>query len=149
MGAESIAMKLLFLAMMLFFITASAQGQNVYARISGEATAPGLRCGGAVGYITKRKFQLGVFYQQSVSASEFIGTKTTRFIGGEALVPLAKGEKLYLSAHLRAGVADKQFLAIVPGLRTSIQVAEAVEIAMTMHWRYNRPAHELSIQFKI
>jgi hypothetical protein len=70
-------------------------------------------------------------------------------MGVETLVVIVKGEKLNLSAHLRAGLADKRFVVVVPGLRTSLELVRGIDVALGMHWRYNRPAHELSLQFKI
>jgi hypothetical protein len=150
MGSQSRSLTILLLTVCLIIVgmdTAGAQG--VYAKVSGEGTAAGLRYGGAVGYIARSKFQTGIFYQTEISKSEFSASIPGTFAGIETLIPFVKAEKIYFSAHLRSGLVNKKFVVFVPGFRTSIRVVNGIEAGLGMHWRYNRPAHELSIQFKI
>ena len=142
-------MKLTIFIIVLAASVCCANAQGVYARIGGESTVAGLRYGGSIGYVAKSKFQTGIFYQQSVSASEFSGAIPANFTGLEISVPLVKCEKLYVSGHLRGGIANKMFIVVIPGFRTSVVITPRFEAGAGMHWRYNRPAHELSLQFKI
>jgi hypothetical protein len=127
----------------------SATGQGLYARCSAEATVAGFRYGGAIGYIAKSQIQGGIFYQQSLASQELSPSVAQNFAGLEILLPFIRGEKVYFSGHMRAGVADRIFILLVPGVRTSLRIVPGIEAGFGMHWRYHKPAHELSIQFKI
>ncbi len=127
----------------------SSHAQRVYMRLAGEATAVGVRYGAAAGYTSPKKIQIGLFHQNELPQDESRYARGKTFTGLETLYPFAKGQKIYVSGHLRAGIAERRFLVLVPGVRTSIELIQGVELGLGMHWRYNRAAHELGIQFKI
>lgn len=138
---------LLFVVLAMVSTYATAQG--AYARVSTEFTVAGFRYGGAVGYVARNRFHAGVFYQHSLRSPEGMSVIPGEFAGVETLITIVSSEKIYLSGHLRAGLANKMFVVVVPGIRTSVRLLPRLEAATAMHWRYNRPAHELSLQFKI
>jgi hypothetical protein len=148
MDTESKALRVIILVVMTFIATVT-KAQGIYTRVSTEFTVAGFRYGGAIGYVARNKFHAGVFYQHSMRAPEGMTAIPGEFIGVETLITLASSEKIYLSGQLRAGIANKMFAVIVPGIRTSVRILPRLEAATAMHWRYNRPAHELSLQFKI
>jgi hypothetical protein len=149
MGTKQDSVKFVLLIIIALCAMHTAAGQGIYAKGSGEATAAGFRYGGAIGYMAKSQVQAGLFYQQSIAGSELSPSVAQTFAGVEMLVPVIRGEKVYFSAHMRAGLADRIFIVLIPGVRTSIRIVPGIEAGFGMHWRYHKPAHELSIQFKI
>ena len=148
MDTESKALKIMLIAILAVLVN-EVKAQGIYTRVSTEFTVAGFRYGGSIGYVARNKFHAGVFYQHSMRTPEGMATIPGEFAGIETLITIASSEKIYLSDHLRAGLANKMFVLVVPGIRTSIRVLPRLEAATAMHWRYNRPAHELSLQFKI
>lgn len=132
----------LFLAMTLAF------GQDLVSALQVEYTVAGLQYGGSLMYEAKSKLGLGFFYQAPIGSLEDAHIKD-QFYGVITQIPLAKSEKILFAANLRAGLVNDQFLVVVPGLETNINISKRIGIAFGMSLRMNYPSVSTKITLKL
>jgi hypothetical protein len=142
-------MKRVFLAILFAGSVLSACSQSIYVSAIGESTVTGLQYGGAIGYRSGSHFQVGGFFQTGRAQSEAEPVTPSRFYGVETVLPVVRSVKIDFALHFRAGLSNDQFVVIVPGLLTVVNVARNFQLGTGLGWRYGKPSVQAQLQFKL
>jgi hypothetical protein len=126
----------LFILLLVFFGFSNALSQKLLTSTYAEYTVTGVQYGGAATYATDRQWGVGIFYQSSLGATE----NHKKYYGLLAQVPIVRTPQLLLTGTLRSGLANDQFVVIVPGLETRIELSKKIALAFGMSVRMNYPA---------
>jgi hypothetical protein len=105
-----------------------------------ETTSAGLQVGGVAGFMGKKQFSIGGFYLSSISRAQSDLATTVRIYGVFAAIPLVRATKIVFSINGRLGISNDQFLVVVPGFDTRIQLSRWAHVSLGAGWRYGKPA---------
>jgi len=92
---------------------------------------------------TAKKWSFGLFYQEDLSLGanhEKITSAPFNFYGSLISVPLVKSQKIQFSLLTRVGLADNQFLVIVPSMETRMTLNRRYAVAAGAGYRMGYPA---------
>lgn len=125
----------------LFGLTLSTtHAQELVGYLQSEVTVAGTQYGSSIIYETRSAWGGGVFYQSEIkSRPEQIPSKET-FMGFVAQAPLAKSKRITFLGQLRAGLANNQFVVIVPGLETKLNITSRFGTSFGMSMRMGYPS---------
>lgn len=141
-------MKTLLILFYLIICAASLIGQNMLIGVQAEITVTGYQYGGSMLHETAEKWGYGVFYQTSLSKSYEEASKKLLY-GIQLQAPLAKSERIKFFATLKGGLANKQFVVVIPGLETRVAIRNRLSIAFGMSMRVSYPAISSKIMIKL
>ena len=141
-------MKTTLILSYLFICTASVMGQAILIGVQTEITVAGYQYGGSMLHETARKWGYGVFYQTSLSKSYEEANKKLLY-GIQLQAPLAKSERIKFFATLKGGLANKQFVVVIPGLETHISIRNRLGFAFGMSMRMSYPAISSKVIIKL
>lgn len=127
---------------------ASVIGQNILIGVQTEITVAGHQYGGSLLHETAGKWGYGVFYQTSLSKSYEEASKKLLY-GIQLHAPLAKSERIKVFATLKGGLANKQFVVVIPGLETHVAVSNRLGFAFGMSMRMSYPAISSKVIIKL
>jgi hypothetical protein len=126
----------LFILLLVFFGFSNSLSQKLLTSTYAEYTVTGVQYGGAATYATDRQWGVGIFYQSSLRVTE----SYNKYYGILLQVPIVRTPQLLLTGTLRTGIVNDQFLVIVPGLETRIELNKKIAVAFGMSVRMNYPA---------
>jgi hypothetical protein len=127
------------IALCLLFTSLIAGGQNLVVSVQAESTVAGPQYGPTVMYESKNAFGIGAFFQQNALPSRETG-QISSFYGSHLQVPLVRDSKILFFAVLRGGIANKQFVVIVPGVETRLNVTKRLATGLSASMRMGYPA---------
>jgi hypothetical protein len=128
-------MKASVIVAIFFLFSLVASGQNMVVQTQSEWTVAGIQYGLSVGYETRSSWGLGVYYQAELEKVNAENLTRDDFRGVYLQAPVAKAEKLFFFALLRAGFANNNFVAIAPGLETRVHISRRMGTAFGMGLR--------------
>ncbi len=131
-------MKTTLIIFLLALIGSKANGQRLLTAAYAEYTVAGVQYGGMATWATERQWGAGIFYQSSLQTTENSNIK--KYYGLMLQVPIVRASKLLLTGTLRSGIVNDQFLVIVPGLETKVDLGKKIAVAFGMSVRMNYPA---------
>lgn len=125
----------------LFSLAVFAAGaQEIVTYLQTELTVAGSQFGSSFIYETKSKWGVGVFYQSEIKSSpEQVPSKET-FMGFVGQAPLAKSKRITFLGHVRAGLANNQFVVVIPGLETKLNITPRFGTSFGMSMRMGYPS---------
>jgi len=123
--------------------------QNLFIAPMAESTIVGLQYGGYSGYITKKSFSIAAFYLRCKTQSEIWPSQQVLFYGIQSSLPIVRNQKLIFSGTLRAGLANNQFMVVVPGVETRIRITTRFHSVLGASWRYGHAAINTSLMIKL
>jgi hypothetical protein len=135
------------LLIFLMLSASIAKSQDLILGMQLETTVAGSQSGVTIMYEAKKGFGIGGFYQRDIQPSRELKTLNT-FYGGQIQAPLVKSERLMLSAVLRGGFVN-QFVVVVPGLETQINIRKRLGVAIGSSLRMNYPAFSAKAVLKL
>jgi hypothetical protein len=134
----------------IFFFAIGTQlctSQDMIVSVLLESLVTGSQSGVSMMYESKAAFGMGGFYQRDLRPSRELGTLST-FYGAQIQVPLVKSERLLFSAVVRGGLVN-EFIVLVPGLETRINIRRRFALALSSSMRMNYPALSGKVIVKI
>lgn len=131
-------MKTALIIILLALIGSRANGQSLLTAAYAEYTVSGVQYGGTATWATERQWGAGIFYQSSLRTTENSNIK--EYYGLMLQVPIVRTSQLLLTGTLRSGIVNDQFLVVVPGLETRMELGKKIAVAFGMSVRMNYPA---------
>jgi|SRR5689334_21440604 len=123
--------------------------QNLFIAPMVESTIVGIQYGGSAGYLTKKSFSFAAFYLRSKAQSEIWPSQQVVFYGIQSSIPLVRSSKLLFGGNVRAGLANNQFVVVVPGVETRIKITSRFYSVIGASWRYGHAAINTSLVIKL
>jgi hypothetical protein len=113
--------------------------QDLLLGVHSEVTVAGAQHGGLLSIESKKKFALGVLYQQEFRVRpEQEHINTLRAVQLQA--PIVRSEKLSLLGNIRVGQANQKFLVVIPGVETRWSITKNSGISLGMSLRMGYPS---------
>jgi hypothetical protein len=128
-------------SVLLFFLVLMAyavKSQDLTLAIQFENTVAGAQSGATMMYETKGAFAIGGFYQRDIQPSRELHALNA-FYGAQIQVPLVRSERLLFAGILRTGLVN-EFVVVVPGLETRINIRKRFAVAISSSMRMNYAA---------
>lgn len=136
----------------LLLATISLCAQNLTLGTGIERTVAATESQFTVGYLTKKQWSVGTFYQATLNVPPFENTSegnSRTWYGAYLNLPLAKSEKIIFYTQVRAGLINKQFVAIVPSLETKITITRWFALGVGSSYRHGYPAFSFKAHIKL
>jgi hypothetical protein len=141
-------MKKLSLFAVIIALATSVSGQRLQTALLAERTAAGTQFGALLLYETKKQRGLGVFYQAPVPALKE-KTLNENFSGIYLQVPLARSPRLLVSGTMRGGFVSGQYVVVVPGLETRVDLGKKIAAGFGSSVRMGYPSFSARLIVKI
>lgn len=130
-------------------VATAGRAQHLFLTPTVESTIIGLQYGGTIGYKSKKDLTLGAFYLQTKTTSEVWPEPVTTIYGAQTTVPLVRTSRLVFSASIRAGLADNQFVVVIPGAETRIKIFKNLHAVTGFSWRYGNASIQAGAMLQI
>lgn len=114
-----------------------------------EGTISGIYLGLFAGVNISKTFQVGVFYQDLVSAEDNEFNSNLNTWGGYGQVTLVQDERLGLHLQLRFGYQNESFVLLVPSIITEWAITHWFHLNFSLGIRNEYPSIGLTCQFNI
>ncbi|HEX5170857.1 MAG TPA: hypothetical protein VFW11_16900 [Cyclobacteriaceae bacterium] len=133
-------MKKYILSSLFVTFLMSADAQDIVTYVQTECTVAGSQYGSSVMYETRSKWSVGIFYQAELATRSEDYSGKDNFLGLTFQAPLAKSKKLSFFGQLRSGLVNSQFVVVVPGLETRLNLTPRLGTAFGMSLRMGYPS---------
>lgn len=141
--------KILFFILFITCTATAGRAQHLFLTPTVESTIIGLQYGGTIGYKSRKELTLGMFYLQTKVTSEVWPEPATTIYGVQTTIPLVRTSRLVFSASIRGGLADNQFLVVIPGAETRIRIFKNLYAVTGYAWRYGNSSIQAGAMFQL
>jgi hypothetical protein len=114
-----------------------------------EKTIAGYEYGSSLTYRVKPLFAFGGFYQASIGRESERMTVNNPFYGILVSAPLRKCDQMNFYANTRIGLVNQNFMVIVPGIETEIQIFKTISLGIGMSMRKGFLSANTNIKMKL
>lgn len=122
--------KTYILAVLGLMMTLQGLGQRLKMSTSIEKTIMGVQLGSVVSYEFANHFSIGGFYQKNLRGTSETDQRKYEFTGGIISVPIAQCTNIMVSGNLRAGLSNKRFVIVTPGVETEISISKLLSVSL-------------------
>jgi hypothetical protein len=114
-----------------------------------EKTVAGYQYAVSADFRSKGNWYFGGFYQSSIGSAVEGGSAKQTLYGVRTAFPLAKAENLAFLVNLRMGLADNQFVAVIPGVETEIKLTRQLSFVLGTSVRMRQLAASGKVVIKL
>lgn len=124
-------------------------GQHITTTAYTEKAVLGQQMGGRVGFESSKLNEFGIFYQKNISNISALSLYGYEFLGGYVSPKMLGNEEISLAPYIRAGVSDREFIVVVPGLEVEALLKGSFYLHFSASLRANEAAFSLGLMNKI
>lgn len=127
---------------LVLLVPIALSAQDVVFQSGVEKTVVNAEYAASLGFELKSLWGLGGFYQAGLQRNSETNSlaPVDPFFGGFLQVPVAKSERLAFLIHVRAGIVNDHFFAVVPGVETRVHLSPRTGFSVGSALRHGHPS---------